>query len=242
MLRQNGQEPNGARARALIKLRALCGAARSYNWGSYVAWRMKGVRKDVSLPLQPRVQAESSLKGGNVSPELQPAKPPRPRVTFMLVVTVAAAVLGSTSQFGFNIGVLNGPQQVWLSCFKNIINLWFQYFTMLLFLPYFFLSLPLSRLSSILLARMALAQCLLSSLSWRWVLLCQYLPLEGRWVSWQLVYWLMLWEGKGDVKTNNWRQRGKEVVESQDRAWEREREGKSWFILTIFAAGSTQFY
>ena len=76
---------------------------------------MKGVRKDVSLPLQPLVQVDGSFKDGNVklpSPELQPAKPPRPRVTFMLVVTVAAAVLGSTSQFGFNIGVLNSPQQV----------------------------------------------------------------------------------------------------------------------------------
>ena len=66
------------------------------------SFAMKGVRKTVSLPLQPHMQP----------PLLQYDHPPRPRVTFLLVVTVAAVVIGSTSQFGYNTGVLNNPRQV----------------------------------------------------------------------------------------------------------------------------------
>ena len=92
------------------------------------------------------------------------AKPPRPRVTFILVTTITAAVIGSSAVFGYNFGVLNSPQQVYLFfvCFAL-----FFFLVNFIWLVLIFHSPSICSLSLIRLVKMSLAQCLLSSPTWR---------------------------------------------------------------------------
>lgn len=57
-----------------------------------------------SINAEPRLAADGdgdSGGGGN-----------RGRLTWLLVLSVAAAVAGSSTQFGYNTGVINSPKQV----------------------------------------------------------------------------------------------------------------------------------
>ena len=45
------------------------------------------------------------------------------KITYVLVLCVMAAALGSSAQFGFNSGVINSIQNVWLSHFINYVRL-----------------------------------------------------------------------------------------------------------------------
>ena len=57
-----------------------------------------------------------SLMQGEVLPAKRPAR--KERVTPILALSVAAAVVGSSTQFGFNSGVINSPKQVCRNAFQ----------------------------------------------------------------------------------------------------------------------------